>query len=451
MFLFLIINSLSLGLPNFRPITINETSEVVYDIQNTTFDLLPNTNFGSCMCDISSQCDPNCCCDPDCPANLVFDYCLPEVAAIDTNRLDSVFCNTSHMRTTGSFLEWFLRTSLCIYRVNNPSPGDFYDLTLTDTTVDLVPFESNPSTFYYTYSTTSPVTSGNPTPYTEFVGAVIPRAGPDGFCVLQNVRYLESVNEICMLDPNNSTNITCGTDQYFSSIVNISAGDTLTAADFNTLITAQCAADPAETSIQIQVRWGSETPLTTTSPNGYRFGEQVTDADGIPITIGSACNSSYTLLFGMNTDFECYVNSEPLDIIELNASDFTFDGTNFSISPFYNNLADNVGNITQQYSTEFVNLTSSTTDMLNIYYFSQTYNIIYKSIGLKRYPQHIISAFNVVNDVSVTDISYKQMLTQDIEETQPILKVSIRFYEEPNDDTLFSEVDKSHEQAWLPF
>lgn len=119
-FVFFLIHSFSLGLYNFIP------STPAAPPLESPQPLPPHTSFGDCKCDVSNKCDPYCCCDPDCEGASFDGYCLNQIEDLTSIKPSLRLCSDPEPAENGKLIDWFLRSSLCIYRSNNPSPGDFY-------------------------------------------------------------------------------------------------------------------------------------------------------------------------------------------------------------------------------------------------------------------------------------------------------------------------------------
>ncbi|OHT04716.1 hypothetical protein TRFO_06132 [Tritrichomonas foetus] len=454
------VSSLSLGIQTFIPPVVNESSGIVPDPLNSTFELLPNTDFGNCSCDVSGKCDIYCCCDPDCPTNTAFPFCLDEITNLKNVEPALRMCSDPDFGGKESLIDWFLRTSLCVYRKNDPSPGTFYLLNVNDVTIDELTAVDDQSSLRYIYTTTESTTTNtnNPLPFDDLTAGniMIPRLSHDGTCVLQYIKYLEPVDEFC--DISGISNQCSSTNHFYPPEYIINATTCRNATCIDT--TSQCVAtQPTYTNnlIRVQVTWG-QTPTENSPPHGYRFGQPVTDISGNIIHVSSNCqtDTQIPLLFGNNIEYECDLTTnftvQPDDLLYFNQSGFVFPVNEFALSPISNNIADNNGTIVHFYP-EPLNMSSMLTGIAQVYYVTQTFDIIFKSIGLRSYPQHILTDFQIKYAISKTDV----MSTFDIGENKtdtpfvPKLRVYTRFFEAPNDQNIFNSKKNEKLEAWLPF
>lgn len=423
----------SLGLRNIKP--LNPQYRDVVQVSGSTFDLKPHTNFGNCSCDVSSNCDPYCCCDPDC-AGVSFPYCLDSESTPFALRMCSDHANEGG----GKVIEWFLRTSLCIQKNNNPSPGDFYDINIDFNEDD--PVESNPSSLQNVFLEDSSSSSSSNVitrPFQEVDEILIPRRKSDGSCEPKNLVYLESVDEFCGLYNKNerllnftsfgscNNNVTCIKNWVYKEFPNPNP-------------------NPLE-YLHIIVKWGERSQ--NMSPTGYHFGEVITNETGGDLLFGERCISdnwkNFKINFGMQTDIHCMITEDDgyifingtddrgNNVTYLNFSDTTilYDNKYYSISPFVNGLEDNVGTIRQETPDPIIIPENETVII------TQSFTIIYKSIGPKENPQHIISDFKVDYFTSkATNLS---------------LRMIVRYYEQPNELNIFDEPSMSDVYQWLPF
>lgn len=431
LFFIFISNIISLGLPSVKPLVIERNDTV--QVENSTFDLTPHTNFGNCSCDISRNCDPYCCCDPDC-SGVSFPYCLDSPSMSSKLRL----CSSQENEGGGKVIEWFLRTSLCIQRDNNPSPGSFYDLDFNDFSQnDGEDIESNPSSLNNIFTLDS--TNNNDDgvhPFSVVEGVRIPRLSSNGSCQLKPMLYLESVDEYCS-SPEKNTSL----QNYTFDNLSYCNGN-FSCIRQNTQIDSE-----SFSNVHIVVKWGQKPQ--SMSPTGYHFGETITDRNGKDIKLGKICTTqnwnNFSIEFGKQTDILCDIKErddvfqtcgneeENYTCLNFSNTSIIFLHTNYSTSPFSNNIENNYGEIRQEIP-DVLNLGEEEYPHLMI---TQSLSIIYKSIGPIENPQHIISDFKV-NYFTAKSI-------------HNLLRMVVRFYEQPNELNIFDNPDMSDVYQWLPF
>lgn len=429
--IYLIVNTVSIGLPLITPLVPQYNN--VDQIDDSTFELKPHTSFGNCSCDISKECTPYCCCDPDC-LGVSFPYCIDS----ESKPFELTMCSDKEKGGGGKVIEWFLRTSLCIQRNNNPSPGDFYDLDL-DVSVDS-PTESNPSSLRDIFTeegSNSYPNSRQALSVFQELGVLIPRRSSNGQCVLKPMLYLESIDEIC--SSTNDTSLIKTIELKNLSICN--GNETCIVNMVRNYVTSN-------DNVQIIVKWGSRPQ--NMSPTGYHFGEPILDINGKPILLGDRCANNtwkdFELFFGKQTDILCEIKDTDEEIYRegydeqrrenityLNFSDTTilFPYTNYSISPYVNNIPGNNGIIREEIP-DIVIVREGQRLMI-----TQSLSIIYKSIGTKENPQRIISDFKI------------NYFTSNARYTT--LRMVARFYEQPNELTIFDDPSMADIYQWLPF
>ena len=428
--IYLIANTISIGLPLITPLVPQYNVDA--QIDDSTFELKPHTSFGNCSCDISKECTPYCCCDPDC-SGVSFPYCIDS----ENTPFELTMCSDKEKEGGGKVIEWFLRTSLCIQRNNNPSPGDFYDLDLDISQES--PTESYPSSLRNIFTgddSNSYPNSRQALSVFQKLRVDIPRRSSNGQCVNKSMLYLESIDETC--SSGNGTEVTielknlstCNGNE--SCIVNM-VQNTVTSYD----------------NVRIIVKWGSRPQ--SMSPTGYHFGEPILDINGNPIYLGDKCETddwkNFELVFGKQTDILCkiqgtedeifqkgYDEQQRQNITYLNFTNTTilFPYTNYSISPYVNNIPDNNGTIREEIP-DIVIVREGKHLMI-----TQSLSIIYKSIGPKENPQRIISDFKI------------NYFTSDAPNTT-LIRMVARFYEQPNELTIFDDPSMADIYQWLPF
>lgn len=427
-FIFVLLpNTISLGLtrikaPNIRFDNVTQT-------EGSTFELTPHTNFGNCSCDVTNQCDPYCCCDPDC-SGVLFPYCL-ETASFQHNLR---YCSDSENEGGGKVIEWFLRTSLCIQRDNNPSPGDFYDLDINfdDSNIDDLDgqIQNNPSSLRNIFSISEDPTRRywnplSPIKITDSENLKIRRRSKNGECEERDLLYLESINEDCYPRDQNNCSIFLRPSECEQN-----------ATCIQNMINQNTVNCNRSYPIHIDVKWGEV--VEHPPPSGYKLGEAIQDGNGNDIKVGAHCITDdwklFPIEFGKQADILCEL--EPFNYTEENATEFdfrnstiTFWPSNYSISPHVNNIPNNVGTIQEEYPEPMIAKSEL--------YIVESFTIIYKTIGLKENPQRIISDFKV---------RYHAFSSHNA-----TLRMIIHFFEQPNELNMFDIPSESDLHQWLPF